>query len=78
MFEDKIDFPVSKLWRRHYASQGLTYDCENEYIEELEIRVERLERMNDNLMRMMEKLMKPEVEETTRKAKQKNDILRRF
>ncbi len=25
MQEDMIDFPVSDLWRDHYAAQGLTY-----------------------------------------------------
>ena len=25
MQEDMIDFPVSDLWREHYAAQGLTY-----------------------------------------------------
>ena len=24
--DDYIDFPVSALWREHYAAQGLTYD----------------------------------------------------
>lgn len=25
LIADRIDFPVSDLWRNHYASQGLTY-----------------------------------------------------
>jgi len=77
MFEDMIDYPVSRLWRKHYASLGLTYDCDDE-LEKLEERVEKLERMNDNLMQMIAKLLKPETEEVKSKAKKKGDILRRF
>ena len=77
--EDMIDFPVSEPWRRHYAKQGLTYDISYpEELEELESKVKRLERMNEELMQIVTRLLKSEVKEEKELLSQKEKILRRF
>lgn len=78
-FRDKIDYPVSPLWRRHYAEQGLTYDISYpEELEELESKVKRLERMNEELMQIVTRLLKSEVKEEKELLSQKEKALRRF
>ncbi|MFA6712104.1 MAG: hypothetical protein WCS33_05305, partial [Candidatus Caldatribacteriota bacterium] len=73
------DYPVSPLWRRHYAKQGLTYDISYpEELEELESKVKRLERMNEELMQIVTRLLKSEVKEEKELLSQKEKILRRF
>jgi len=73
---NKIDFPVSDLWRDWYASQGLTEYNYSKEINELRERIARLEVENRIMMEKISQLTPNKV--TYKKTEDLEEVLKRF